>query len=155
MSRLRHQKRHVVSCTNVSDEKKHDRFAMQHLSTTELDWLEGYMKDESANDITEGKVTHLHLHSYNAGQHFKSSGSIEYFKSTINDRGGATDCMYVYSFRDPGNRKGLFDGLCGALKNKIDNLIKGSKTGGDTISGTNSGYISNVEDVHNALKEYF
>ena len=44
-SQLRHRKRHVVSCSYVSDDKKHDRFAMQNLSTTDLDWIEGYMKD--------------------------------------------------------------------------------------------------------------
>ena len=72
------------------------------------------MKDEFAKDIQEGKVTHLHLHSDNAGQHFKSSGAIEYFTSLINDRGGATDCMYVYSFGSTRHRKAFFDGLGGA-----------------------------------------
>ena len=38
---------------------------------------------------------------------------------------------------------------------KKHNLIKDSKTRGDTIAGMNSGFISNVEDVHDALKEYF
>ena len=63
--------------------------------------------------------------------------------------------MYVYSFEAPGHRKGFLDGLGGALKNKIYSLIQGTKSGGDNISGTSSGYISNVEDVHDALKEYF
>ena len=63
--------------------------------------------------------------------------------------------MYVYSFGAPGHGKGFFDGLGGALKNKIHSLIQGKKSGGDNISGTSSGYISNVEDVHDALNEYF
>ena len=84
---------------------------MQNFSTAELDWIERYTKDEFTNDITEGNFTHLHLHSDNAGQHFSSSGAIEYFTSLINDCGGATDCMYVYSFGAPGHGKGLFDGL--------------------------------------------
>jgi hypothetical protein len=63
--------------------------------------------------------------------------------------------MYVYSFRAPGHGKGCFDGIGGALKNKIHSLIKGAKTGGDNIAGTASGYLSSIEDVHDALKEYF
>ena len=89
---------------------------MQHFSTADLEGLEGYMKDEIANDISDGKVTDLHLHSYNASQHFKSSGAIEYFTSHINYCGGATDCMYVYSFGAPGHGKGFFDSLGGTLK---------------------------------------
>ena len=60
--------------------------------------------------------------------------------------------MYVYSFGAPGHGKGFFYGLVGAFKNKIHSLIQGTKSGGDKISGTSSGYISNVEDVHDALK---
>ena len=73
----------------------------------------------------------------------------------IYDRGGATNCMYVYSFGAPGHGKVFFVGLRGALKNKIHSLIKGSKTGGNIIAGTDSGYILSVKDVHDALKEYF
>ena len=113
------------------------------------------MREEFPNDIPEGKITHLHIHSDNATQHFKSCGAINYFTSLISERGGASVCCYVYSFGAPGHGKGFFDGLGGALKNKIASLIKGSKTGGDTIPGTESGYISSVEDVHAALKEYF
>ena len=44
-NQLRHRKRHAVSCVCVSDDKKHDCFAMQHFSTAEIEWLEGYTKD--------------------------------------------------------------------------------------------------------------
>ena len=90
---------------------------MQNFSTAELDWIERYTKDEFTNDITEGNFTHLHLHSDNAVQQFKITSATEYFTSLINDCGGATDCMYVYSCAAPGQRKGFFDGLSGALKN--------------------------------------
>ena len=113
------------------------------------------MREEFPNDIPEGKITYIYLHSNNTIRHFKSVGAIEYFTSLIRDCHGASVCMFIYSFGAPGHGKGVFDSLSGALKNKIHNLIKGSKNGGDTIAGTNSGYISNVEDMHNALKEYF
>ena len=92
--RLQHRVKHTVYCAHVSDDKKHDRFSMQHFSTVELKWLEGYMKEEFPNDIPEGVITHLHLHSDNATQHFKSVGAIEFFTSLIRNHGGATKCMY-------------------------------------------------------------
>ena len=78
-SQIRLRKRHVVCFAHVSDDKRHDHFAMQHFSNAELEWIEEYMKEEFANNIPEGKITHLHIHSDNSGQHFKSSGAIEYF----------------------------------------------------------------------------
>ena len=38
-SQLRHQKRHVVSCDHVSDDKTHGPFATKYFSTAELDWI--------------------------------------------------------------------------------------------------------------------
>ena len=74
------------------------------------------MREEFPNDIPEGKITHLHLYSDNAGQHFQSIGIIECFTSFTRGRGGATTCMYVYSFGAPGHEKGFFDGLGDALE---------------------------------------
>ena len=149
------QSHHTIFCAAVSDDKKHDRFAMQHFTTKELEWLEGYMKDNFKNDIPMGHITHLHQHSDNAGQHFKSTGSIQYFTSLIYNRGDATQCSYVYSFGAPGHGKGFFDGLGGVFKNKIHSLIKGTKNPDRKIAGTETGYINNVTDVFDALKEYF
>ena len=75
--RLCHWKKHVFYYAHVSDGKKHDCFAMQHIYTAEIEWLEGYMNDEFADEIPERNVTHLHIHSDNAGQHFKSYGAFE------------------------------------------------------------------------------
>ena len=78
---------------------------------------------------------------------------MEYFTSLVHGRGGAMECMYVYSFGAPGHGKGFFDSLGGALKNKIHSLIQWTKTGGDTVDGTSTGYIVNVNDVHDALQQ--
>ena len=59
-----------------------------------------------------------------------------------------------FLFRAPGHGKGVFNGLGGALKNRTHSLIRGTKTGGDTISGIDRGYIANVNDVYDALEEY-
>ena len=59
--------------------------------------------------------------------------------------------MYVYSFGAPDHGKYFFDGLNGALKNKLHGLFKESETSGDTIVGTGTGYICNVQDVYDTL----
>ena len=110
------------------------------------------MSSDFPQDLPGGKVTHLHLYSDNSGSHFKRVGSIMFFALLIKERGGTNKCMYVYSFGAPGHGTGFFDGLGGALKNKVHNLLKGPKTGGDNIAGIATGYISNVQDAHDALK---
>ena len=58
--RLRLRKQHTVCCATVSDDRKHDRFAMQHFSTAEMEWIEEYMNNEFPNDIPGGKIKHLY-----------------------------------------------------------------------------------------------
>ena len=142
--RLRLRKQHTVCCVTVSDDKKHDRFAMQHFSTAEMEWIEEYMNNEFPNDIPGGKIKHLYWRSDNAGQHFKSTGAIEFFTLLIRDRGGATKCSYFYSFWAPGHGKGKFDGLGGAMKNKVHSLIKGCKAAASDKFLGKSLDISNV-----------
>ena len=114
------------------------------------------MNDNFRDDIPKGYITHLHQHSDNAAQHFKSTGALEYFTSLIKKGGrNPTLCKYVYSFGAPGHGKGCFDGVGGTFKNKIHQLIKSTKTSMQGIPGTTSGYIGTVEEVYNALKECF
>ena len=65
-SRLRLRKRYVIFFAHVSDDKKHDRFSMQHFSTAKLEWLEGYMIDEFHNNIQS------HQHSWSVGRNYCS-----------------------------------------------------------------------------------
>ena len=80
---------------------------------------------------------------------------MQFFTSLIKDQGGATECNFVYSFGASDHGKRLFDGIGTALENNVHSLIKETKSGGDTIPRAKSGYIAPVEDVHDALKEYF
>lgn len=48
------------------------------------------------------------------------------------------EALLVWSFGAPGHGKGTFDGVGGVLKNKIHNLIKGTKTAIANIAGTES-----------------
>lgn len=154
-SSLRHRCRHTICCGHVSDDKLHDRFAMQQFTTRELAYLEQYMSEKFPNDLINGRIKRLHQHSDNASQHFKSTGAMEYFTSLIADRGGASECLFVYSFGAPGHGKGVFDGVGGAIKNKVHSLIKATKTSNDGIPGVASGYINSVEDVFQAVQYHF
>lgn len=93
-----------------------------------MNYLEAYMSEKFPQDLINGCIKWLHQHSDNASQHFKSTGSIEFFTSLIKEMSGPDQCMYVYSFGAPGHGKGVFDGVGGAIKNKVHSLIKATKT---------------------------
>ncbi len=95
---LRYRSRHIVWCGHVSDDKRHDCFAMQHFTEKEFEFLEACMLEFFPNDLTNGCIQRLHQHLDNASQLFKSTGAIEYFTLQIMKQGGPTECMYVYSF---------------------------------------------------------
>jgi hypothetical protein len=61
----------------------------------------------------------------------------------------------VYSFGAPGHGKGVFDGVGGAIKNKVQSLIKATKTTNEGVPGVESGYINNVKDVFQAISHHF
>jgi hypothetical protein len=63
--------------------------------------------------------------------------------------------VYVYSFGAPRHGKGVFDGVSGAIKNKVHSLIKATKTSDDGVPGVNSGYINNVTNVFQAIRHHF
>lgn len=157
-SLLRHRKRHTICVAHLSDDKKHDRFAMQHYTEAELPWLEKYMQENFPNDLDDGCdfITRFHRHSDIACQHFQNTGAIESFTSLVKKHGrDASKCKYVYSFGAPGHGKGCFDGLGGTFKNKVHSLIKSTKTSGQGIPGVESGYIGSVDEVFQALQHNF
>ncbi|KAL7490471.1 hypothetical protein ACHAWT_000101 [Skeletonema menzelii] len=157
-SLLRHRKRHTICVAHLSDDKKHDRFAMQHYTEVELPWLEKYLRENFPNDFDDGckHITRFHRHSDNAAQHFKNTGAIEFFTSLINIHGrDISKCKYVYSFGAPGHGKGCFDGIGGTFKNKVHQLIKSTKSSGQGVPGVESGYIGNVDEVFQALDHHF
>jgi hypothetical protein len=109
--------------------KRHDRFAMENFTTTEMEWIEKYLDANLCTDLPGNTITHLHCHSDNAGQHSKNTGALEFFTHLMHLWGGAGKCSYIYSFGAPGHEKGVYDGLGGSMKTKVHNLIQGSKTG--------------------------
>ena len=149
---MRHRKRHSVATGHITDDKIHDRHAMQKFTDREMKDLETYMNENFPEDIPLGKIARLHKHSDNA-THFKSTGAINYFTTLINDRGGPTKTAFVYSFGAPGHGKGPYDGIGGRWKNKIDMALSSALK--SKLSFTASGYIHTIEDVHSALVYYF
>ena len=152
-SLLRHRKRHSVATGHVTDDKIHDRHAMQHFTTHELKYLEEYMKINFPEDIPKGHIVRLHQHSDNASTHFKNTGAINYFTTLIDARGGPRETAFVYSFGAPGHGKGPFDGIGGRWKNKIDQAMSTAQR--KKLEFTDTGYIENVRDVFKALDYYF
>jgi hypothetical protein len=63
--------------------------------------------------------------------------------------------MYVYSFGAPGHGKGVYDGIGGTIKNKVHSLIKASKTSSEGVPGVEGGYITDDNDVFQAVKYHF
>ena len=120
---LRHRKIHIVATGHISDDKVHDHHAMQYFTNHELKELEQYMIQNFPDDIPDGHIFRLHQHSDNAGQHFKSTGAINYYTSIIDRRGGASETAYVYTFGAPGHGKGPYDRIGGRWKHKSDRSI--------------------------------
>jgi hypothetical protein len=145
-------KRHTRAFGHVSDDKVHDRHAMQHFTKQELEELEKYMKQYFPDDIPQGRILRLHQHSDNASQHFKSTGALHFF--TCLTTRITTLSAYVYSFGAPGHGKGPWDGVGGRWKSKVDQCSSSSETQG-RLSYTDSGYIQSVKDVFMALQYHF
>ena len=152
-SAFRHRSRQSVACGHITDDKVHDRHAMQHFTNHELKYLEDYMKQKFPADIPKGSIVCLHQHSDNAGQHFKNTGAINYYTTLTNDRGGPGETAFVYSFGAPGHGKGPYDGIGGRWKNKIDQCMSTAER--EKLEFTESGYIHDVRDVYHALHYHF
>ena len=151
---LRHRQNHNIVFGHVSDDKSHDSYAMQHFTTNELEDLEGYMLENFPADIPTGKIQCLHSKSDNAASHFKSRKSMNYFSRLIKDRGGPSQCAYVYSYGAPHHGKGKWDGAGRCMKHKVDQDTSSAMTMG-SLSHTASGGIENCNDVYDSLVHHF
>ena len=151
---LRYRKTHTISMGHVSDDMKHDRHAMQAFTTKELDWLENKMREEFPLDIPSGKIIRLHTKSDNAGSHFKSAGSMEYYTSLADERGGASEIAYMYAFGAPKHGKCRNDGAGGMYKHRVKQDSSTAMTVG-VLAHTTSGHIQDVRDVYDSLVHHF
>ncbi len=148
---LRHRKKINVVAGNITPDKKHDRHAMQHFTTNEIKRLEEYMRENYPSDLPGGRLKRFHTHSDNAKQHFKSTGSMQYFTSLVSDGIGTA---FVYSFGAPNHGKCWNDGIGGMLKMCITRECEASVTSG-WLEYLQSGYILNAKDVWCTLIHFY
>ena len=100
-SELRARVWFTVAQTGVTNDQHHDSYATQHFTNQ---FLDQWRKDHD--------ITSVHIHSDNAGSHFKNGRTLNYL-SRLKDRLG---CTTTWSFGCPGHGKGPWDGFGGCLK---------------------------------------
>ena len=127
-SQLRQRKWKVISCCGVSDDVVHDRFANNNFGKLEKAWLIDYLKLKHVEDnvVFGEEVLHVHTHSDNAAQHFKSTGALEAYAALWFQR--FRPPKSTYHFGCPGHGKGPWDGIGGWLKNSLNTIVKGAQT---------------------------
>jgi len=113
--------------------------------------LEDLMRKDFPSDIPDRRINRLHTHSDNAGQHFKSTGSMQYYTTLPGDR---LDTSFVYLFGAPNHGKCWNDVIRGMMKNNTNSICESSMTS-DTLSYTDIGYIQYARDVYLALHHHF
>jgi hypothetical protein len=87
---------YTVAQVGVTGDKKHDSYATQFFMTRQQQWWK---------DNFNGAVTSVHIHSDNAGQHFKSGKTLNYLSRLLTLLG----INVTWSFGCPGHGKGPWD----------------------------------------------
>ena len=107
---LRERVWYTVAQTGVTNDKKHDSYSTQHFMDLFInEWLQ------------EHNIVSIHIHSDNAGSHFKNSRTLNYLsrlrsrlQSVVEEAGVVF--KVTWSFGCPGHGKGPWDGFGGLLK---------------------------------------
>lgn len=104
-SQLRARVWHTTAQIGVTNDKRHDSYATQAFMTKMIDKWEQF----------EGGFSSLHIHSDNAGSHFKNSRTLNYL-SRLRD---LLERKVTWSFGCPGHGKGPWDGIGGMMKRAL------------------------------------
>ena len=147
---LRHRKKVTIAFGHVTPDKKHDRHAMQKFTTTELQWLTDFMIEKYPDDIPDRRIKRLHTHSDNAAQHFKSTGSMNFYTTLGKEH---PDTANVYSFGAENHGKGKHDGVGGIFKTKVNRSLESSEK--EPLKYTTGGYITGAYNAYEALVHHF
>jgi|EP00966_Prymnesium_polylepis_P116886 hypothetical protein len=122
---LRHRKLHSKAIFGISDDKKHDSYAAQWFMRASLDLLKCMYVDTGIE-----RFFAIHVHSDNAGSHFKSSKTM-FFLSTLlalcaawpavaaSAGAVAMSVRAFWEFGAPGHGKGVWDGLGALVKRTV------------------------------------
>jgi hypothetical protein len=111
-SDLRERVWHTTAQIGVSNDKRHDSYATQSFMTMMIEQWQQF----------EGGFSSLHVHSDNAGSHFKNSRTLNYL-SRLKE---LLKMKVTWSFGCPGHGKGPWDGIGGMMKRALRaDTIKG------------------------------
>ena len=94
---------YTVAFAGVTGDRKHDSYATEHFMQQQQQWW---------RDNFNQPISSTHIHSDNAGQHFKSSMTLN-FLSRLSD---GFQIPFTWSFGCPGHGKGPWDGIGGMFK---------------------------------------
>jgi hypothetical protein len=106
---------YTMAQTGVTNDKKHDSYSTQHFMNVFIDeWLDEHSATADDDPLASAirHITSLHIHSDNAGSHFKNSKTLN-FLSRLFERLGF---KVTWSFGCPGHGKGPWDGFGGLMK---------------------------------------
>ena len=121
---LRHRKLHTKAVFGITDDKKHDSYAAQWFMNATLQILKLAYVDTGIE-----RFFATHVHSDNAGSHFKSSKTM-FFMSTLLAICAAwpvavpagvvaMSARAFWEFGPPGHGKGVWDGLGALVKRTV------------------------------------
>jgi hypothetical protein len=109
-AQCRHRVERSIAHVFATGDRLHDSSATQHFMTLQMDW---FVKQKHLGTMNETFSKH-HIHSDNAGQHFKNKYSARFL--TLYQIKYNLD-VTTWSFGCPGHGKGAWDGLGGTMKN--------------------------------------
>ena len=151
---LRHRKLHTKAVFGISDDKKHDSYAAQWFMNATLQILKLAYIDTGIE-----RFFAIHVHSDNAGSHFKSSKTMFYLTTllvtcaawTIAASTGAVamSIRAFWEFGAPGHGKGVWDGLGALIKRTVKQDII------DGVALTASARITSAKEVAEHVRARF
>jgi hypothetical protein len=151
---LRHRKLHTKAIFGISDDKKHDSYAAQWFMKATLDLLKLAYVDTGIE-----RFFAIHVHSDNAGSHFKSSKTV-FFLSTLlaicaswpvaaTAGAVAMSVRAFWEFGAPGHGKGVWDGLGALVKRTVKQDII------DGVALTSTKHVTSAKEVAEHVRARF
>jgi hypothetical protein len=151
---LRHRKLHSKAIFGITDDKKHDSYAAQWFMKASLNLLKCAYVDTGIE-----RFFAIHVHSDNAGSHFKSSKTM-FFLTTllalcaswpVAATAGAVGMSIraFWEFGPPGHGKGVWDGLGALIKRAVKQDII------DDVALTASKRITSAKEVAEHVRARF
>ena len=125
---------YTAAFVGVTGDKRHDSYATQHFMARQLQWWQ----DQSN---FQEEIKSVHVHSDNAGQHFKNSKTLNFLSRLLEL---LTLVVVTWSFGCPGHGKGPWDCFGAVMKRFLRRLVHDLKAS-----------LKGPDDVAQDLKKHF